>query len=668
MKHLFILLALSLSISLQAQDFDFGKVSKAELQETEHPLDKDADAAILYKEEKSKFGYLQGEGFQIITDVFYRIKIYNNKGFKWGNHVIELNKLNGTKEKISGFKAVTYNLEGNKIEETKLKRDGRFEEEKSDYVILEKFTMPNLKEGSVIEFKYTFTSQFFFNINPIKLQQTIPINKLNVVFESPEYFNYKPLNRGYLPINASTSESFDQVQLVYKSRANGYKGTGGTSYDRETVEFKTTIYTIDSENVPAISTEAYSGNINNYLSSLNFELEYTRFPNEVAKTYSTTWEEVAKTIYESTAFGIQIERTGFFKNNLEKVLAGTQGDQEKVFAIYNHLRVKMNWNNYLGYTTKDGVRAAYKAGVGSVGDINLLLVAMLRDANLDANPVLVSTVNNGIPSYPATSSFNYVIASVNIDGNTYLMDATRKNAAIGTLDEDILNWKGRLIRDNGESQWVDLYPSSLSTTSNVMQLSLNDDLKVSGLNKSKYSGMFAYNLVNTVPLNNTSEVEKHLANTYPTIETNSHEVTDKGIGNTVELQFNIEALKGAEEIGGKFYLNPLGHLAQEENPFKLEAREYPIVFNFPRKTSSILSITIPEGFVVESLPESMGVSLPENLGKYIFRVNNAGNTIQIYSETIINAPIIAPILYPELKTFFNKILEKEKENIVLVKV
>ena len=105
---------------MHAQDFDFGKVSKAELQETVHPLDKDANAAILYKEEKSKFGYLQGEGFQIITDVFYRIKIYNNEGFKWGNHVIELNKLNGLKEKVSSLPVKFYvkkqvNLQVSKI-------------------------------------------------------------------------------------------------------------------------------------------------------------------------------------------------------------------------------------------------------------------------------------------------------------------------------------------------------------------------------------------------------------------------------------------------------------------------------------------------------------------------------------------------------------------------
>ena len=33
----------------QAQNYKFGKVSKEEVQETAHPTNKDADAAILYK-------------------------------------------------------------------------------------------------------------------------------------------------------------------------------------------------------------------------------------------------------------------------------------------------------------------------------------------------------------------------------------------------------------------------------------------------------------------------------------------------------------------------------------------------------------------------------------------------------------------------------------------
>src|SRR5690606_32462713 len=164
--------------------------------------------------------------------------------------------------------------------------------------------------------------------------------------------------------------------------------------------FKEDIYKIELNNVPAMKEEAYSGNIDNYSTGLKFELSYVDFPGVPIKNYSTTWEDVSKSIYQVDSFGNELERNNYFEDDLNNLLSGISNPTEKVSRIYSFIVNKMAWNKYNGYYTNEGVKEAYKKGSGNVADINLMLVAMLRKANLNANPVLVSTKDHGMPLFP----------------------------------------------------------------------------------------------------------------------------------------------------------------------------------------------------------------------------------------------------------------------------
>ena len=73
----------------------------------------------------------------------------------------------------------------------------------------------------------------------------------------------------------------------------------------------------------------------------------------------------------------------------------------------------MHWNGMYGYTSDEGVKKAYDLKTGNIADINLILVGMLRAANLKANPVLISTRSNGVPLFPTMEGFNYVAVRKN---------------------------------------------------------------------------------------------------------------------------------------------------------------------------------------------------------------------------------------------------------------
>lgn len=123
-----------------------------------------------------------------------------------------------------------------------------------------------------------------------------------------------------------------------------------------------------------------------------------------------------------------------------------------------------------------------------------------------------------------------------------------------------------------------------------------------------------------------------------------------------------------EQINGKIYIEPLLFFSTHTNPFKLEDRKFPVDFATPWKDKNTVSIKIPEGYKVETLPESLAIGLPENLGVFQFQTSTAGNKINTICIIQFNSAIIAPQYYTALKDFYGQMVKKQSEKIVLVKM
>jgi len=657
-----------LNISV-AQDYRFGKVSKEELLQKEHPTDPSANAAVLYREVKTEFQYNQDSGWYMVTDYFERVKIYNKEGFDWANAEINLYKGEG-EDKLLGLRGNTYYLDENgKVQDEKLRKDGIFEEETSKYLTQTKITMPAVREGAVIEYKYTINSPFIFNIDEFRFQETIPIEKLNMVFKTPEYFIYKTHQRGWVPYKVDKftrerSMSFRQLEPMDTR-------TFGKSI-RETItreiKFKEDTYTVDLENVPALKEEAFVGNLNNYTTALQFEMSYIDFPGSPLKTYATNWEDVSKSIYRVDLFGAELERKNYFEKDLNNILQGVSSSEEKIGRIFSFVLNKMTWNGYNGYYTNEGVRDAYKKGSGNAADINLMLVAMLRHANLEANPVLVSTKSHGIPLFPTRNGFNYVIAGVDLPQGTLLLDATNKDAEIGVLKSSIQNWKGRVVKKDGTSGWVSLSSMIPAVKSTMIAAEITPDLMLTGKNQSRFTGNYAFKYRSDFKsLNEDAQRKKIEKDLTPAELANLEFENLASPGAPVSLKYDFEAMDLVEDVAGKLYFSPMVFLATEETPFKTETRLYPIDFGYPIKDRYIVTISLPEGYNVESLPENVVYNLGENQGTYRYLISQAGNKLQLSVEFAINQSYIAAEDYGNLKKFFELLIAKENEKVVLSK-
>lgn len=655
----------------QAQNYKFGKVSVEELKQKQHSAYPEANAAILYREIHTNFEYTSSSGFFMVTEVFERIKIYNKEGFDWASKKIELYQGNsGSNDEISGLKGVTYHLsENNKIEEIKLKNDGIFEENTSKYIHQVKFTMPNVKEGSVIEFKYAIKSPFIGDIDEFKFQETIPVDKVDVRFASPEYFVFKTHQKGWEPYSVNNSHR-DRTISLSNSRSEFDKYGNMTSKGgARNLKFREEIYTIALGNVPPMKEEAFAGNINNYSTGLIFELSYVDIPGNPIETYSTTWEDVSKGIFNVDSFGNELAKDNYFEDDLNSLLSGVTDSEEKIGKVFSYVRNKMTWNAYLGYYTNEGVKEAYKKGSGNVAEINLILIAMLRKAGLQADPVLVSTKDNGMPLFPTRNGFNYVIAAVTLPEGTLLLDATSKNAEAGILKSNVMNWQGRIIKKDGSSGWVSLSPQIPAVKSAMVNIEINPDFTVTGKAQNRFTGNYAFRYRLDFGSLNPEAQRKEVVKGFKQAElSNLHFENLKTLGKPVSLVYDFESLGAVEDVAGKLYFSPMVLLATKENPFKPETRKYPIDFEYPIKDRYIINIALPEGYKVESLPENAIFNLGENMGSYRYLISQVGNKLQLSVEFSINKSFIAADNYGNLKKFYELLIAKENEKVVLSKV
>lgn len=669
-NYIAILLCVMIGMQTFAQDYKFGKVSIDELNEKEHPLDKDANASILYENKNVRVEYRASEGFRLVTDVHKRVKLYTKEGFDQATEEIMLYKNGGSREVLNGLKAVTYNIVNGKVEGTKLKKDGIFKNEYTENIDQHKFTMPVLQEGSVIEYKYTVVSPFLSSIDRIYLQYEIPIKRIEVKIETPEYFAYNKFSTGFLPINIK--ESSYNSKFTFKTEAKFKAGVGGgfqkgSSYD---IDFVMKVNDVKVSNVPAFEKEPYAGNIQNYISSLTYELSFVNFPNEPVDYRATTWENVSKNIFEASSFGGELAKHKYFKSEIDPLVEDAQNEIETVGLIFNLVKTHMNWDGNASVFTRKGVKKAFQEGVGNVAEINLMLTAMLKSKGIQADPVLVSTSDRMISLFPTIDGFNYVITRVVLgDGSVFYLDATDKYGLPNILPARVIRGMGRVINESGASQMVFLRPKKPAMKRCNMQYEIHADGSIKGKMGIRYMSYQAYNY----RLKKGAVTEENRVNElkefYGMSEVEDYSNTGlQTMGKGVGEQFSFESDNDITVMDNEMFFSPLVFLRTEDNIFKSEERNYPVDFGYGYANTYMINIKIPGGYEVMEYPKSGVFKLPNNQGSFTYRSNASNGVIQVSVNETINNPLITEDYYGALKEFYNQIIQKEEEQVVLKKI
>jgi transglutaminase-like putative cysteine protease len=637
-----LLLVLTISSVSFSQNYELGKVTVEELQQTVHPTDSSASAAILFKKGDTKFT-LNNSGWTITTEISFKIKVYKKEGISFADQQFAYYVGSSGRENMFFHDAYTYNLVDGKIEKTKLKNESEFKEEYNEEWNVKKLSFPQVKEGSIIEFSYRKTSPHIAVFDDFYFQKEIPIDYVEYSIYMPEYFKYRTVINGYEKINVK--------DLLIS-----------------TGDFPLRKFTYSGKNIPAMKDEDFTINKENYMSILKAELASIVYPNQPIKNVAIDWNDVVKNIYQSDNFGAQLDENSYFKNELDELFKNLSTSQEKIVGIFNYVKSKMTWNEKYGIYTKDGVRKAYKDGIGNVAEINLMLTSMLRYAGFEANPILISTRANGISLFPNRSAFNYVVAAVEVTDALIFLDATNVYNTVNQLPIKALNWKGRIIRKHGSSAEVDLLNVPFSKENVTVMATINNDGVLEGKLRRQFTDYYAYlHRTKYGSVKEDSYLER-LEKSFNDMDIEEYKVDNlKNISLPITESFTFKDDNSVEIIGDKMYVSPFFFFSQSTNPFNSETRTYPVDFNFPFKDSYNFSIKIPEGYEVEFLPSPIQLGMIKDYGIFKFNVSNNGNQIQVVSNFDINTFKVSAEDYLILKEFYKVMLGKHAEKIILKK-
>ena len=89
----------------------------------------------------------------------------------------------------------------------------------------------------------------------------------------------------------------------------------------------------------------------------------------------------------------------------------------------------MKWDEQKEWQSYHGIRSAWKKKSGNWGEINMILLRLLRESGVDAYPLLVSTRDNGklIADFVNFDQINKLVTYVPIDtAKNYVLYASEK--------------------------------------------------------------------------------------------------------------------------------------------------------------------------------------------------------------------------------------------------
>jgi len=370
----------------------------------------------------------------------------------------------------------------------------------------------------------------------------------------------------------------------------------------------------------------------------------------------------------------KIQADAGIKDKVKELTRGLGSDEEKARAIYNfcakdirYVAVEYGDAGYEPHRAEDIFRNKY----GDCKDKAILLVTMLKEAGLNACPVLIPTkeVYNLNPDFPSLL-FNHAIAAVFLQGKIYFLDATAETCSFGDLPGGDQARRVLLCKeDNYAIEETPLYPAKHNLVRQDLKIKVNADETIAAqksiLTLGSYGQAQRYWLLYTPP----QLIE----------ETLKEKIQDVSIGARLE-KYNIEnaddlnkpvllnySFSGSEYFTNAGNLRILPQLSGFDTSMAAkDKRKYPIDFGILDGKETLLDIAIPPGFVVKYMPKSVVEESPwlNFSTEYSYRAGH----VYFKEDVETRKDTVTQDEYPGFKKFVESLAKKLKERIVLEKI
>lgn len=653
---------------LHAQDklpVKFGKVIPEDFNVTVAGPDSAAGAVVIADYGLSTFEPSNSGWFDLVFKHSRRIKILRQNAFEAATIVIPLYVEGSQTEKLLSLHAATYTLENGKVVETRVEEKTVFTDQLSRHWVEKKFTFPALKEGAIIEYTYTQSSPFIFNLQPWSFQGEYPCLWSEYQVDMPNFFKYVTLGHGYANYDINTTDS---RTMQFRLTIPG----GAESDDHQTFEDLVVTHRWVMKNVSALKEEPFTTSLENYKARIEFQLAQYNFTEfRYYKDIMGNWGSISEGLLKEEDFGADLDKgNGWMDDDLRPLLQGAASETEKARRIFAFVRDKFNCTSHGSLYMSDPLKTVFKNKHGNEAELNLLLVAMLRHEKIAADPVILSTRANGFANeiYPLLSRFNYVICRATVDSNWYYLDGSEPWLGFGRLPERCYNGYARVLNQELPA-FVSLDADSMQEAKVTLAFITRAD-KGSGLT-GRVTSTPGFNeacgLREKLKTTSQGDYFKTIKSTYTPDFTVSNLEIDSLNRPDDPLQVGYDLDIHPDSNSDLFYFNPMLNEGYKENPFKSADRKYPVEMPFAMDETYTLNMDIPEGYVVDELPKPTKVLFNDDEGYFEYLIVKGDGNIQFRSRIKFNKANFKPEDYASLREFFGFVVKKESEQIVFKK-
>ncbi len=653
MKCTLLLIVVFFSIHSIAQIPSFGKIDKSDLLITDCDFDKGAEAMILI--DWGNTYYERGTvGISLFKTVFERrtrIKILNEKGIKRADVSIGFYSHNND-EKILKIDANTYNIDPTgKVITTEVKKNSIYTKKINKYYSELIIAFPEVKVGSVIEYKYSLERETMGQLRDWYFQGRIPVRYSQYQLKVPQIFRFS--------VQPSIVDNIEDKQEVISERI---------SVDNGFVETNSLKSSYIMRNLPGIKNEPYMGSYKDYQQRLEFQLSQIDYGNGNIQDLRVKWSDIVKDLNQRPDFGKQLENDISGADKLISDAKQIENEEWRIKFISTEIKKTILANEDEDIFTAKGINKTFETKSGNSADLNLLLVKLLRQAGIKANPILFSTRNNGLlnTNFPFLSQFNTVLVAANAGNNLLIIDAADKFGYYKIVPEKVSNSQGFVIEgENGI--WKNIFSGKHKYK---ILAALRGNIDANG-------NIAGDALVNAFDYARHERSEKLMKDNgafksaYFNTKNSSYNIEDLVINNSTADSLPLEQkVKFSGVLSGSgnykyFSVNLFSGL--DENLFTAQERISDIDFGFNQEYIIYGNYNIPEDYIFEGLPENLSMIMPDTSIVFSRTMIAEGNLLNVRINIEFRKPYYTADMYTDFAAFYKKMFAQLNEQVVIKK-
>ena len=426
-------------------------------------------------------------------------------------------------------------------------------------------------------------------------------------------------------------------------------------------------YEAHMDNLPAIDSEPYSPSARETLPHILWAPG--KFELHGVSGDMTTWQGFGAWIH-SLLKGQQ-ELSPEFKAQLHAMTDTCSTDRSKVEVIYNYLAQTTRYVSIqlgIGGWQPFPASEVCRTGFGDCKGLSNYLCAMMHEVGIPANYVIIRNDQRPLVTEFPSNQFNHAIAQVPLPGDTLWLECTASAfVPLGYVHDGIAGNDALLIDDNG-GHLVKLpsYTPEQNVSYNKAHVTLQNDGSAKVDVDMRYE---CRQYEDMLPLMSRTEQQRRDAMlsgiNLSAVTLGDFTFTEHKQSYTtphIDVSMQLETRKLANITGSRMFVS-VGIFHKITVPRALQQRVQPVSIGYGYVDIDTLVVTIPEGYEVETLPQSSCEVTP--LGELSQTFEAAGNTVTVVTRHLMRNGRYSATDYATLRNLKTAVKRAYDQRIVL---